>query len=640
MSDFDDITNLYKERLRFSHRAAIAAVGGAILVLLLAGRLLQLQVFDHQYYNTQSDNNRMRVVPVPPVRGLIYDRSGVLLAQNLPSFDLDITRDSVPNLKATIAALRKILPITDDDVQRFHELAGGTPAYRAVPLLSDLNQQQVAKFEINRYRYPGVDIHAGLVRNYPVGKFASHVVGYVGAITAADLKRIDSDNYAGLNQIGRAGVERSHENQLRGTPGTKIVEANAVGRPLRELNYKPAVDGDNLYLSIDSRLQRVAVKAFGKFNGALVAIDPRNGEVLAFVSKPGYDPSMFVNGLTQAQYKALLNDPNQPLFNRALQGLFAPGSTIKPFMAFAGLQAGVLNDKTTFFCPGYFKLPNSSRHFRCWKRSGHGTLNLRQAIEQSCDVFFYNTAYQLGIANIDKYLAPFGFGQLSGIDLPGEQPGLLPNPDWVHKHRHHVWYPGETLNTGIGQGIWKVSVLQLAQATARIAMHGVGYVPHVVHAVGNPVTGEIKRVKPQALPTITEDHPGEWNEVITGMEMAAQKRHGTAWDVGHDAPYRMAAKTGSAQVVGIPQGAASQHSQADIAFKLRDNALFISFAPADNPKIAVAVIAQHGVHGGSSAAPVARKVMDMYLLGHVVYGNPAKPVDHGPVHDRHRRKNP
>ncbi|MDN5873309.1 MAG: penicillin-binding protein 2 [Sinobacteraceae bacterium] len=638
MSDFDNITNLYKERLRFSHRTAIAAVGGTLMVLLLAGRLCQLQIVDHNYYSTRSDNNRLRVVPVAPVRGLIYDRNGVLLAQNLPSFDLVITRDAVPHLKATIAQLRTILPITDEDVHRFHELAGNTPGYRAVPLLNDLNQGEVAKFEVNRYRYPGVSIHAGLVRHYPVGKATSHVLGYVGAITAADLQRIDPDDYAGLNQIGRTGVERSHENQLRGTPGTKIVEANAVGRPLRELKYHAATNGDNLYLSIDSRLQKVAIKAFGKYNGALVAIDPRNGEVLAFVSKPGYDPAMFVNGLTQAQYHALVNDPSQPLFNRALQGLFAPGSTIKPFMAFAGLQAGAIDKDTTFFCPGYFKLPNSSRRFRCWKRSGHGNLDLPQAIEQSCDVYFYNTAYQLGIDNIDKYLAPFGFGRQTGIDLPGEQAGLLPNPGWVKRHRHHVWYPGETLNTGIGQGIWKVSVLQLAQATARIAMHGQGFVPHMVHAVSDTATGAIKRVQPKALPPIKELHPGEWDEVIKGMEMAAQNRHGTAWDVGHDAPYRMAAKTGSAQVVGMAQGAGPQHWQKDMAFQYRDNALFISFAPADDPKIAVAVIAQHGVHGGSSAAPVAREVMDMYLLGHVEYGQETLPVSHGPAGPRNAGK--
>ncbi|HEU0195655.1 MAG TPA: penicillin-binding protein 2 [Nevskiaceae bacterium] len=633
MSTFDNIKDLYEERLRFSRRAAIAAAIGVVMVVLLVLRLVQLQIWDHAYYSTRSDDNRMRVVPVAPVRGLIYDREGVLMAQNLPSFDLVITRDAVPHLKATIAQLRTILPITDDDVQRFRDRARSTPSYRPVPLLTDLNHQEVARFEVNRYAYPGVDIRAGLVRDYPLGPEVSHVIGYVGGITEQDLKRINPDDYAGLNQIGRAGVERSHENELRGTPGTKIVEANAVGRPLRELDYKPGANGDNLYLTIDTRLQAVAEKALAQFNGAAVAIDPRNGDVLALVSKPGYDPSLFVNGLTQANYEAMLKDPNKPLYDRALQGLFSPGSTIKPFMAFAGLQAGSLTNRTTYFCPGYFMLPGSSRRFRCWKRSGHGTLDLAQAIEQSCDVFFYNVAYQLGIQRIDKYLAPFGFGRRTGIDLPGELPGLLPSPAWVRAHRHHVWYPGETLNTGIGQGIWKVTPLQLAEATARIAMHGVGFVPHIVYAVSNPATGRMVAVRPTPLPTIPEVHPNEWNDVIKGMEMVAQNPRGTAYRVARGAPYRIAAKTGTAQVIDMSQTEGSNMSQTGVALKYRDNALFIAFAPVDDPKIAVAIVAEHGTEGSSAAAPVAREMMDQYLLGHVLYGQKpatqraAKPAD-------------
>ncbi len=623
MSAFDAIKNLFEERRAFSRRVAVASILSLVVVVVLILRLLQLQVFEYSYYDTRSDDNRMRVVPVPPVRGLIYDRNGVLLAQNLPSFDLVVTRDQVSDLADTLAQLGRILPITPADIERFHDRLHKTPRYRPVALLTNLSQQEVARFEINRYRYTGVDIQAGLVREYPLGAAASHVIGYVGGITDADLNRIDPDLYAGLDQIGRTGVERSHEDQLRGTPGTKIVEANAAGRPLRELNYQPGEPGENLYLTIDASLQKLAWQAMGDLDGAVVAIDPRNGEVLAMVSKPGYDPSMFVNGLTQANYKALLQDPHQPLYDRALQGTYAPGSTIKPFMAYAGLQAGTLTSHTQFFCPGYFMLPGSSRHYRCWKRSGHGLIDLQTAIQQSCDVFFYNVAIGLGIERIDKLLAPFGFGHDTGIDLPNEKHGLLPNPAWKRLNYKQPWYPGETLNIGIGQGYWKVTPLQLAQATARIAMHGAGFMPHIIHAIGDPTTAKITAVTPKSLPAIPTHNPNEWNQVISGMERAAQQPHGTAYRIGHNAPYPIAAKTGSAQVVGMAQNVASQHNQTDIAFKLRDNGLFIAFAPADNPRIAIAVVAEHDVHGGDTAADVARKLMDMDLLGKVVFN--AKP---------------
>jgi len=617
MSAFDAIKNLFEERRAFSRRLVVAAVFSLLLLVLLILRLLQLQVFEHNYYSTRSDDNRMRVVPVPPVRGLIYDRNGVLLAQNLPSFDLVVTRDQVTNLADTLAALRKILPITPADIERFQGRLSKTPRYRPVPLLTDLSQQEVARFEVNRYQYSGVDIQAGLVREYPLGTAASHVIGYVGGITAADLNRIDPDLYAGLDQIGRTGVERSHENELRGTPGTKIVETNAAGRPLRELNYQPGTPGKNLYLTIDARLQKLAWQAMGDLDGAVVAIDPRNGEVLAMVSKPGFDPTLFVNGLTQANYESLLKNPHQPLYDRALQGTYAPGSTIKPFMAYAGLQSGTLTDKTHYFCPGYFTLPGSTRRFRCWKRSGHGMIDLQTAIQQSCDVFFYNVAIGLGIDRIDKLLAPFGFGRDTGIDLPNERHGLLPSATWKKRNLHHLWYPGETLNIGIGQGYWKVTPLQLAQATTRIAMRGAGFVPHIAHALGDPTTGQITAVTPEPLPVIPTENPDDWTQVVDGMERAAQQPHGTAYRIGHNAPYGIAAKTGSAQVIGMAQNVGSQHNQSEIAFKLRDNGLFIAFAPADHPKIAIAVVAEHDVHGGDTAADVARKLMDMDLLGKV-----------------------
>jgi penicillin-binding protein 2 len=619
---YDQIKNLHRERGAYTRRVLVAGGITLLLVVALIARLLDLQVLEHGYYSTRSDDNRMRLVAVPPVRGLIYDRNGALLAQNLPSFDLVITPEQVHDLRRTIARLRKILPITQGDVERFHQRMRELPRFRQIPLRTNLSAAAVARFEVDRYKFPGVDINASLVRSYPLGADASHVIGYVGGITEADLKRINPDLYAGLSQIGRAGVEASHENQLRGTPGAKMVETNAAGRPLRELNYQPSKPGDNLYLTIDARLQEVASKALGQLDGAVVAIDPRNGEVLAMVSKPGYDPALFVQGISNKDYHHLLADPDKPLYDRAMQGTYAPGSTIKPFMAYSALEENVLTPQTRIWCPGYFTLPGSSHRYRCWKRSGHGWMTLESAIQQSCDVFFYNVANDLGINRIDAMLSQFGFGKPTGIDLPHERAGLLPSPAWKRRALHQPWYPGETLITGIGQGYLTVTPLELASALARLSMHGRGFVPHIVHAVGDPLDGRVTIVQPQPLPDIPARNPDIWTDIIKGMELVTQTIHGTAYNIGHDSPYPIAAKTGSAQVISMAQNAGPQHNQTGVPYRLRDNALFVAFAPAEDPKIAVAVVAEHGVHGGSAAAPVARKVMDMYLLGKVEYDSP------------------
>lgn len=610
MSTPADLENEFKARRRFLKRLGGAAVAGAGLTAVAGLRIAQLQVLDYRYYDTQARDNYLRAVPVAPVRGLIYDRNGVLLARNVPSFDLMIQRDQVGDLKATFAALGRLLPITADDIARFHEQSQGMPSYRPVPLLVRMDSREVSLFEVNRYRFPGVHLRADLMRDYPLGSALSHVIGYVGGITAEDLKHIDPNLYAGLDQIGRAGVERSFENELRGTPGTRTVEVDSLGRPLHTLGRQAGVDGKDLYLAVDSRLQQVAMQALGKYNGAVVAIDPRNGEVLALVSKPGYDPMPFVEGISQAAYQALLHDPAKPLYNRALEGLFSPGSTIKPFMAFAGLQAGTLTDRTKYFCPGYFTLPGTSHVFHCWKLTGHGQLNLQQAIEQSCDVFFYHVAWALGISRIDRWLPLFGFGERTGVELPGELAGLLPNPGWVHRHFGHAWYPGETLNTGIGQGIWRVTPMQLAMATVRMAGAGTGFKPHIVRGMKAGLGAAMVAGHPEPRPRIEEAHAGQWPEVIGGMEMAAQDPLGTAWTVGHDAPYPIAAKTGTAQV-------ADERQTVKGTVQYHDNALFISFAPADDPRIVVAVVAERGAEGAFQAAPVARQVMDMHLLGHV-----------------------
>jgi penicillin-binding protein 2 len=618
----DAIKDLPGEKHTFISRCLFAIIFCIALVTMLLVRLFNLQVLQHDYYTTRADDNRMRVVPVPPVRGLIYDRNGVVLAQNKPSFVLEITPEQVTNLKTTLQELEPLVSITPKDIERFRDRMRKSPRYRGVPLRNNLTMEEVARFEINRYDFHGVDVTAGLNRNYPFGATTSHLVGYVGGINEKELQKIDPDAYQGLTQIGKTGVEKSHEDLLRGTPGSKIIEANAYGRPLRELDYDGGKPGDNLYLTLDMRVQEEAEQAMGDFDGALVAIDPRNGEIIAMVSKPGFDPQLFVDGIDSKTYTALNEDPDRPLFNRALQGLYPPGSTVKPAMALTGLEYGVVKPDHREFCPGEMTLPNSTHQYHCWKHSGHGLISLPDAITQSCDVFFYKLSLLLGIDRMHESMTQFGLGHLTGVDLPQEKAGLYPSREWKQRTYHQGWYPGETLNTAIGQGYVQVTPIQLAQMTARIAMRGLGFKPHILHAIQAPGSKDLTLVEPQALPPIVMQNPQAWDTVIQAMVNVTSTPHGTGYAMGKTAPYMIAAKTGTAQVAGL-NPAFKNRSIADTPYRLRDQALFIAFAPADNPRIAVAAVAEHGSHG-SIAGIIVRKVMDMYLLGKVTYQDPAE----------------
>ena len=632
----EQFKNLHREKDIFLGRAVFAGVTCLALAVVLVARLVNLQIIDHDYYSTRADDNRMRVTPIPPVRGLIYDRNGALLAENRPAFVLEITPEQVGNLDSAIKSLKPLIALTPKDIERFKDRVQKTPRYRGVALRSNLSMEEVARYEINRYDLHGIDVTAGLTRNYPMGETDSHVVGYVGAINEDELRDLDPAKYQGLSQIGKVGVEKSQEELLRGTPGAKIIEANAYGRPLRELDYRQGAPGKNLYLSLDAKVQSVAETALGDLNGAVVAIDPRNGEVIALVSKPGFDPQLFAEGVDTQTYKALNTDPDRPLFNRALQGMYPPGSTVKPAMALSGLEYNVITPDHREFCKGEYMLPGSSRKYRCWKRAGHGWLDMTGGIMKSCDVYFYALANSLGIDRIYEALSGFGLGKPTGVDLPLEKSGLLPSREWKRRVRHDNWYPGETLNVGIGQGYMMTTPIQLAQMTARIAMHGRGFKPHIVHAVEDPITKKVTQVVPEALPPIPMQDPKNWDVVIAAMEGVAQQPGGTAYRIGHDAPYRIAAKTGTAQVAGMSQEEAKARAMDSIPLRLRDHALFIAFAPADNPQIAVAVLAEHGGHGASVAAPIARKVMDMYLLGEVRYrdGNEPAPAPVAPTADQ------
>jgi penicillin-binding protein 2 len=619
------IKNLHRERQAFLARALFGTVFCLICSAVLIARLFDLQVLQNEYFQTRANENRMRVMPVAPVRGLIYDRHGALLAQNKPAFVLEVVPEQVESMDTLLQRLSGVVQLTDQDIARFKDRVRKTPRYRPVPLRNNLTMEELARYELDRHAFRGVDVSAGLTRNYPLAASGAHIIGYVGGITEKELSEAPENTYEGLSLIGKTGVEKSHEDTLRGKSGAKIIEANAYGRPLRELDYRRGYPGRNLYLSVDSKVQLVAEQALGELDGAVVAIDPRSGEVIALVSKPGFDPHLFIEGIDVKTYRALSNDPKRPLFNRALQGTYPPGSTVKPAMAMAGLEYGVVTPDDGVYCRGEMSLPGSSRKYRCWKRSGHGFQDMVGGVMRSCDIYFYELAIKLGIDRMHDSMTRLGLGHKTGVDLPLEGSGLFPSREWKLRRRKEQWYPGETLNIGIGQGYTLTTPLQLAQMTARIAMRGKGFKPHVVYATQDAITREVTRVPPEPLEPIELKDNHNWQRVIDAMIDVAHGAGGTAARIGRDSPYRIAAKTGTAQVAAMRQDEKKARSLESTPLHLRDHALFVAFAPADDPKIAVAVIAEHAGHGGSVAAPIARQVMDMYLLGEVRY-NVAAPA--------------
>lgn len=616
MASETPIKNLAHERIVFTARVFVAALLLLAVGGVLGGRLYYLQVIQRKYYDTRSNDNRMRVLPVAPVRGLIYGRHGVVLADNVASYRLDVVPEQVHHINAMLKRLGKIIPLPAEKIQDFKGRVKSSARFDPVPLIYDLTPPQVARFEVNRQDFPGVDIHAGLSRNYPQGKVASHVVGYVGGITARDLQRVDPTLYRGSSHIGKSGVERAYERVLHGKPGSKIVEANAEGRTLRQLRSDPSSPGQNLYLTLDVHLQQVAERALGDNSGAVVAIAPDTGDILTLASKPSFNPQPFVNGISQAQYHALVHDPGNPLFDRAIRGQYPPGSTVKPFMAVAGLGTDGGKNVHERFCPGTYRLPHVSYVWHGWKRWGHGHVNLHKAIVQSCDIYFYDLAHDLGIQDIDHWLSRFGFGHPTGVDLPGEQSGVLPSQKWKLAHLGKPWYPGDTLNAGIGQGYWLVTPLQLAQAVATLARRGHGMKPHIVYAFQNPMTGQRQIVKPKPLPPINLPAQ-DWQRVINAMQDVIQSPHGTAHRIAKGLTYTMAGKTGTAQVRGNSRDEGDTPiNDKNIPKKYRNQALFIAFAPVDHPQIAIAVIVEHGGEGGAVAAPIARKVADAFFAEH------------------------
>ena len=606
------IKDYLRESRVFNSRVIIAGVIILVLIFLLLLRLVYLQVINHKYYATLSQENRVNPVPIPPPRGLILDRNGVILAQNFPIFTLDILPDQVEDMDALLARLKKIVLITDHDLKNFNHQLQEHHSYESSTLRSNLNEEESARVALNRHDLNGVELSARLQRYYPLGSLGVHALGYVGRINEQEAQKIDKTVYRGMQHIGKLGVELTYENLLLGKVGFEEVETNAHGRALRVLDRIPPSAGQNIYLNIDAKIEAMVEQEFGKRKGALVAMDPHTGAIIAFVSTPTYDPNPFVNGIDVDSYKALRDDPNRPLINRALNGRYSPGSTIKPFLGLAALETPGFNPNQQVLCPGWYSLPGDTHRFRCWEKQGHGEVNLHDAIMGSCDVYFYKLAVALGIERVKNFLLSAGFGAKTGVDLDGESTGIVPSPEWK-RARHLPWYPGETVVTGIGQGPILVTPLQLAVGVSAIANHGIRMKPQLLQGIEDPGTKTIRYIDSQVAGTIPIQDPKHLDAIVQAMIAVVYGPHGTAHSVGLNAPYKVAAKTGTAQVKAI--GQTETYNANNIAERFRDHALFITFAPADNPQIAIAVIVENGGHGGVTAAPIARKVMDYYLLG-------------------------
>jgi len=612
------IKDHFRETRLFTTRAVIALVLTIILMSVLLGRLVKLQILEHANYSMLSDRNRINILPITPTRGLMYDRNGVLLAQNIPSYSLDIIPEQVEDMDATLKSLGELVTISEDDLENFRSsLSKATRRHKPISLRSRLSDEEVARVAVNRHRFTGVDTVARLYRDYPQGSLGVHALGYVGRINEQELQQIDPTNYEGTDYIGKTGLEKFYEDLLHGEVGIEQVETNSQGRTLRALDRTPPIPGLNLHLSLDIELQRIAENTFGKNNGALVAIDPVNGDVLALVSMPTFDPNLFVGGIDSKTYKTLQDSHDQPLFNRALRGRYPPGSTIKPFFGLAGLEYGLINPDASTICPGWYVLDNDERKYRDWKKLGHGHVDLSQAIVESCDVYFYDLALTLGIDRLSQFMEPFGFNDLTGIDTSGELTGLMPSREWKRKTRHEPWYPGETLITGIGQGFSLTTPLQLASATAALSRYGRQLRPRMVAATEDPSSNELVWLPAVPNVAVPVNRHSNWEYIIRAMTRVVHSPHGTARSISRGATYKIAGKTGTAQVFGIKQD--EEYVAEDIDKHLRDHALFIAFAPFEAPQIAVAVIVENGESGSGVAAPIAKAVMDQYLG----YGNEA-----------------
>ncbi|MGD8122468.1 penicillin-binding protein 2 [Vibrio sp. TRT 2004] len=613
------IRDYHEEARLFKSRAIVAFIGIVAMLGILVTNLYNIQINQYQDYKTRSNDNRIKVVPIAPNRGLIYDRNGKLLAENRPVFSLELTPEKIKDMDDTIARLQKILTITPEQVERFQKERRQTRRFKSVPILNQLTPEQVAKFSVNQHNFPGVSVNAALKRHYPYAEVLTHVIGYVSRINDRDMQRLVREekdaNYQATRDIGKLGIERYYEDMLHGTAGYQEVEVNSRGRIIRTLKYVPPVPGKDIVLNLDIDLQLYVHKLFDGRRGSAVVLDPEDNGVLAMVSSPSYDPNAFVHGISGQAYSSLLNDKNRPLVNRATLGIYPPASTIKPFMAVAALQEGVVTPYTTRNDPGYWKIPNSkTKPFRDWLRWGHGKVDIVQSIEESVDTFFYQIAYDMGIDRISSWMMMFGFGDYTGIDIYEESKANMPTREWKMARHRTPWYQGDTIPVGIGQGYWTSTPMQLAKATSVLVKRGEVVAPHLLRAtINNGEMFEKQQLSDiETYPPIAGVKPRYWDMAIEGMRLVNHGKKGTARRAFTKTPYVSAGKSGTAQVFGL--GEDEEYNADEIAEHLRDHALFTGFAPIDNPKVIVTIVLENAGGGSSQGGPVVRKIFDHVLV--------------------------
>ncbi|MGI2787916.1 penicillin-binding protein 2 [Vibrio fluvialis] len=614
------IRDYLAEARLFRNRAVVSFVGIVLMMGILVANLYNIQVNQYQDYKTRSNDNRIKVVPIAPNRGLIYDRNGVLLAENRPVFSLEIIPEKVKNMDETIARLQQILTITPEQIAAFEKERRQTRRFNSVPLLTQLTEEEVAKFSVQQYKYPGVSVNANLKRYYPYGEVLTHVIGYVSRINDRDIERLVREgkeaNYQATRDIGKLGIERYYEDLLHGEAGYQEVEVNSRGRVIRTLKYVPPTPGKDIVLNLDIKLQLYVHSLFNGRRGSAVVLDPKDNGVLAMVSSPSYDPNAFVHGISGKEYSELLNDKDRPLVNRTTLGIYPPGSTVKPFIAVSALEEGVITPNTTRNDPGYWRIPNSkTRPFRDWLRWGHGKVDIIKALEESVDTFFYQIAYDMGIDRLSDWMMKFGFGDYTGIDITEESKANMPTRDWKMARHRTPWYQGDTIPVGIGQGYWTATPMQLAKATSVLVHHGKVIAPHLLRSTIN--NGEEfstqKETEYVTYPPITGVPDKYWNMAIEGMYLVNHGKRGTARRAFQGLQYKSAGKSGTAQVFGLAEG--QEYNADELAEHLRDHALFTGFAPVDDPKVIVTIVLENAGGGSSNGAPVVRQIFDRVILG-------------------------
>lgn len=602
------------ESALFVRRALVAFIGILLLSGVLVTNLYHLQVVRVDDYRTRSNANRIKLVPIAPSRGIIYDRNGIPLALNRTIYQLELVPDKVDNLQDTLAALKPIVNLTDDDLENFEKERKRSRRFTSIPVKTALSDVDVARFAVNQYRFPGVEVKGYQRRYYPYGSALTHVLGYVSKINDKDVERLTKEekiaDYAATRDIGKLGIERYYEDILHGKPGYEEVEVNNRGRVIRQLHEQPPQAGQDIYLTIDLNLQIYVEKLLEGSRAAVVIIDPRDGGLRALVSTPSYDPNLFVDGISTKDYRALLNDPNKPLINRATQGLYPPASTVKPYIAASALSANVITPTSSLFDPGWWQLPGSEKRFRDWKKWGHGRLNVTKSLEESADTFFYQVAYDMGIDRLAEWMNKFGYGEYTGIDLAEERSGNMPTREWKQKRFKRPWYQGDTIPVGIGQGYWIATPIQMAKALTTLINDGNVKTPHLLYSARN--SGIVVPYRQQEASRLSDVRASYWEIAKDGMYGVANRQNGTAHKYFADAPYKIAAKTGTAQVFGLKEN--ETYNAHKIAEHLRDHKLLTAFAPYNNPKIAISIVLENGGAGPAISALV-RQMLDHIMLG-------------------------